>query len=860
MKALGLAPAVAKLVPIKRKLRSTALKSWSRCRRLWWFESVCGLKDADKYAFKVGTALHGVAERYIGMQVNSWEALFPPGWDRGLHEEDVPMIRRMAEGAVTLGIWKARPGLQVEYPMSYLIGRDLRDKRGMPLLAETFSVDDGKGDRTQSEPVRMIDGSPLPAGWDRLPLYASFIDVLDLPGNPPEVLDHKSSRARRWALTPEKLAKDLQVLSYAVVPFALRPEVDLVKLRHAVFLKDEDAPEPIYEVKAETTPAVVAAMWEGVIQAAEDMEFLRHAAPRVDEPGQPEERARNFKKVRCAIDEGPARVKDACEAYGGCPYKDVCFGRATVQQVTRRLDTPSMMGILDQKGVTATKRAYGLVTQPKNAAGHVHKTGLIFPLTPSTTPTNASPGFPKEFPMAFGRPAPTPAPAPIIKPGVEAYVRDPGNAAVQYRCRVGEITDGATTLSFFPRADTAPDYAKLHIDYQCDGVPVDQLAVSPWPGAVVTDYRDALIADNRPAPDWVDASGGSWVNGVLQVAKPAAASAADKPLARPPSDGKFGLAGAPKPPAAPAAPAAPASKVQAMAQQTQRVAAENQAAAAAIPAATFAPAEGDILVVKQNDHSFWGPLSGKQATVLIVSAGEQGPILSVDIDGVEYNDVAAGRFELVTVQAVAVTPEQYQAGISALVGQLVALKLSSGQSFNCVLEAADAAGITALGDKLKVAWADVVSCSPMSVADVPGMPVAKLKRLTRKQQAAAAEALAGTSTATAPTAGAPAAPPAPPAAPAAPPAPPAGTQPVAPGMALTMALDMVNAALTGGKVTRKVLEGLKPLLETALVNQKDELAESMTAVPPLFSKSEIMERLGAASAALNQAASMLDRV
>jgi hypothetical protein len=65
---------------------------------------------------------------------------------------------------------------------------------------------------------------------------------------------------------------------------------------------------------------------------------------------------------------------------------------------------------------------------------------------------------------------------------------------------------------------------------------------------------------------------------------------------------------------------------------------------------------GDVIEVKQNDHSFWGPLSGHQGLVIDVSAGETCPMLTITMNGQEYESVASSRFKLVSRAAAPVTP------------------------------------------------------------------------------------------------------------------------------------------------------------------------------------------------------------
>lgn len=819
---------VATPQPLPCKLRSTAVKAWGMCHRKWWFDNVAGMPQADRYHFVVGTVLHSVAERYISRQAKCWEDLFPPGWDAKLADDDRAWARIVAEEAVAKGIWQARPDLHVEYPIAYLVGHEFRDRRGMPLLARTQAVADAKGERTQAIPTSLLDGRPLPTGWNRLPLYASFIDVLDLPT--PAILDHKTTKARRYALTSEKLAKDAQVLCYAVTPLALRPEVDRVRLQHNVFLKGENP--DVYPVEAEATLESVNACWDGIIKASEDMQLLREVAPRIDVPGHPEERAGNWQRVSSAIEAGTA--KEACNAYGGCAYRDVCFGRCTHQQLTRRLDAPDVRKLLEQQGISPATRKFGLAPNTTRPA----RTGLIVPASTAA----------KEITMPFPKSAPA-----ALAVNSDAYVGDPENPTIQYRCRVKSIDGQEATLWLYPDVAVAPKFASLSEMFQAV-VPLDAVNLRPNPTASVIGYAASLSKAGIVPPQWEPDEPAA------QVAVQAAAPTPAKDT-RPPRDGKFGLAGAP------AAPAAPADVV---------------------PAPTFEPQVGDRVQVLPTQHPYWGQYAGKEASITAV--GPDG-LLTLEIEGLPHDGVNTGRLKLIASAGDAVPVD-----VTALVGQIVSVRLK-GQAapFNGVLEEANVEGVVMMSGKFKATWDQVEHVGPISYGDIPGAPPPKAPRAKKGATPEGAASPSPASNQPSSAASAPAAmPSATPAGASTPPSEQRSTSTSAtsaapgsdaaqqqqqqiagtsdPSTALDRVVAAVQAVVNGdSKVTRKAFEALLPplldaqrYLSTTLqryveVSSANEVLAKGPTAPGAFTRADVAAKLTLVRQEMEALAAMLER-
>lgn len=820
----------ASAVKIEANSSASQHKTFDACRRKWAFEKVWGVKDRERHHFVFGHVLHSVAERYILGKTTSWEELFPKAWNAGLDEYESNQIRTMASKAVERGVWQAVPDSYIEFPLAFLVGPEFVDARGLPLLAKADTYHDEHGVRRIAQLTSLYDGRPLPPGWNVLPPYVGFIDHMILAATPPTISDHKTSKNRKYATTPGKLAEDLQVLSYAAVPMAIRPEVDLVQLRHNLFLKDDSA-EP-YVVPAVAPFDKVRATWNHIRANAVDMLRIRQDAPKVVDASNPYARANNWQRVKSAIEEG--RTKDACETYGGCPFKDICFGRATAEQVIRRLDSPDPQTI-----VRAPEPTFGLRGRPAPTPSQPYNAPSRFAPKLTTTPTipwptlpdgkpDLSPLFPNTQPPAPRRSQelsmPFASPARALAVGQDVYIVDPENAALQYRARVLTLTDQEAGLALYPNPDIAPVFDTLGASYRVL-IPKETVLTLPHVTAKVRGYQDTL-------KEMGQTENSDWTAATAPTTAPALA-VTDKPTTKPPRDGAFGLKGAPVTTPVPVAEALPAGT----------------------PAwALHGIANGTVLTVKPTTHTYWSKYVGKQATVAGTEPGdiEGSTNIHVVIEEHPHPAVNAHRFELATIR-----PEV------ALVGQVVVLTLKSTFSaYNCVLEGANADGVTYLNGR-KAPWSDVKSLVIMGEGQIPGAPPTPEQKAAAKA-AAKAEKAAAKEAAKAATPAAPSADAAAPAQQAVP-----GTESVPtiePGQALQNAIEAVQAALDGGKVTRKVLEGVAPLLAAAKTYQ-DWLASGVSAapqttpkLPPLFKPSEIGLVVEQAKALVTKASNMLAQV
>jgi len=788
--------------PLESNVSASQVKLYDRCARLWWLNYVGGVREKRLHHFVLGESLHSVGERFLLGQATCEAELYPPGWNAGLTEDESLWISRATRHAIETGVWQLLEDAYVEFPILFLTGAEHVDARGLPLLAAAKIYVDEKGVRRHGTPECLIDGSPLPSGWNATPPFVGFIDLLKL-GQGPAIIDHKSAKSRKYASSPKKLAEDLQVLSYAAVPLVLDPTATNVRLRHNVFLKCEDT-KIAYAVDANATLQRVLEQWQHNRAVVSEMVSLRTHFPK-DHGASPFKRAKHWIKIRSAIDENRP---DACREYSGCPFRDACAGLCSIEAVVQRLDAPAPPSFVQVDDDARKPRTFGL-----NLAITAKPRSYAFAQTPPPPP-----------PAPPVQPAPKDPPmftAPKLTVGNDGYILDPSNPAKQYRCRVLTAANeqGVVAIALWPNQDTEPNFEKLGAVYRTD-VPQSGILAVPSISATIVAYEAELVTHNVAPQDL------SWEPAAPQ--SPMANAGASSVVGREPPDGRFGLVGVqtPGPAAGPAAVTAPGN----------------------LPGIALIPI-GTILRVAATDHPFWAKLKGKLAKVGDMAPGEHpgSTLYTVEIDGHPYPDVDSKRFEPVPVSlpapTVVIDPVlKSSMALIAFCGRLVGK--------NCSIEFKDAGGyenrinakvekacidendgISVFGGTLKVLYSNIITIRELTEGDIPGVTLPKgpgkvlgnLDADTQKahdkiakaqEKAAKKEAKANKSLGAVPTAPATVA---------------AEIRALVPASteqasALDTASDVVHATLNGGKVTRKVLEALVPLLANAKAHQADREA------------------------------------
>ena len=225
----------AHLQRISLNLSASQRKCWKRCKRLWWLERQAKLPQRDAMHFKVGHALHAVAERYLKRESKDWGSLFPDGWDKGLDDDGKEYVPFAAKQAIELGLWQAVDGILVEEPIAMLVGREFTDDRGMPFLARATDFVDEHGIRRIAGLKCMLDGSPLPAGYNRLPPMVGFIDLAGLTTTVPFILGFQDRQDAQVYTHPGKAQTWIGRFSSTFVGCLLSGEMRRCAMRPTLF-------------------------------------------------------------------------------------------------------------------------------------------------------------------------------------------------------------------------------------------------------------------------------------------------------------------------------------------------------------------------------------------------------------------------------------------------------------------------------------------------------------------------------------------------------------------------------------------------------------------------------------------------
>lgn len=386
------------LMRLRPFMRTSAsqISNFELCRRKWWFKSVLGLPEMKQSGAAFGTVFHGVVERYLkaddagyldGKPVN----LYPPGWDRIYRQTWVGGKRVDTEDIEA--IMTAREQLMI---------RELID----------IGIETGVLAR---KPRRLIEhGVTLPV-TDSVQLIGA-IDVF-VPND--YIEDHKTTKKWRYAKSSKALAEDRQVLIYAKAAIEKARQErgaipDQIFVRHNQYCREPENAIRVRKVEATVTRAAVESNWRQVVEITEDMR-------------------------KTALVVSPSDVPDpepnACRAFGGCPFINICGKTESVEAYVTRVDRlngdvrerlaaeqqkPSASEEQDDMGLNFTK-----LTQkaPPAATGNPQVNPPAVAAAPPPPATPAPAALPAAVPAAKGSglfakrmAAAPPAAAPVTDP------------------------------------------------------------------------------------------------------------------------------------------------------------------------------------------------------------------------------------------------------------------------------------------------------------------------------------------------------------------------------------------------------------------------------------------------------------
>jgi hypothetical protein len=304
------------------------IKDFMRCQRLWVLTRMWKIPTIKKAkVFGMGNILHAVFERWLdaddtGRNPKTGEVveLYPEGWRTWtekdgtggtITDDEAKLIQLHVENAIEKGILVRRTGRETEAEM----------KR------------------------KLIEGVIL-IGYIDLLITAEF-----------ELQDHKTCKSKRYALSAAKLAKDVQVLTYAheLVMRLLEEEgynesnlPERINLVHNQFSKDPADPWCRSMVAKEDGEVGVSLQsirnnWEMLKAIAMQMKKLaENVKKNYPDP-------KDWSKI-----EGPKDV-DACNAYGGCPFMPVCVRRERLSDYIKRVEQANAL-----QGKTLSQRSQNM--------------------------------------------------------------------------------------------------------------------------------------------------------------------------------------------------------------------------------------------------------------------------------------------------------------------------------------------------------------------------------------------------------------------------------------------------------------------------------------------------------------------
>ena len=227
---------------------ASQLKTWELCPRKWAWEYVAKFKQPPTPAMLRGTAMHKALER--------------------IYLEKTTLAKQVERGQCTPEIAAiAEPGLMF-----------LPDARAKVDVERKLSL---KPPHTRHK-------------------YRGYVDLSYVLTTGPVVLDHKTTSAKKWALTPETMTTDLQVALYAREALVRFPGTSTVDLRW-VYYRTSKTPKA-WVSRAVWSVDEVLQRFERVEQTADAVTDHRHEKDPLKYPYRPE----------------------SCSAYGGCPHVTRC--------------------------------------------------------------------------------------------------------------------------------------------------------------------------------------------------------------------------------------------------------------------------------------------------------------------------------------------------------------------------------------------------------------------------------------------------------------------------------------------------------------------------------------------------------
>jgi hypothetical protein len=268
-------------------LSPSQLTTYSSCNRKWWFEKVLRLRSPSTTAQQLGTTLHAVLERYLEADelgrtpAGDAVEIYPEGWDEAITPDESQLVQVLVSGAIEAGILSKEIGRKIEHQFWIRLHEDV---------------------------------------W-----VMGYADALYYD----KAVDHKTTTAFKWALTPKQLEENIQLLIATKVLMLLAERrgdnsPEKISVIHNYFLKNQERPK-VKQVIGTVTPDEVEDFWQGLKVTALDMLDLRGSIRGA---------------TRWADVEGPENPAKTCNAYGGCYFKRVCTKSVPIGKFIKMQITP----------------------------------------------------------------------------------------------------------------------------------------------------------------------------------------------------------------------------------------------------------------------------------------------------------------------------------------------------------------------------------------------------------------------------------------------------------------------------------------------------------------------------------------
>lgn len=267
------------------------LETFARCPRAWWFDKVVRVPRQPKRSQIKGSAMHRCLENYLG-GADDEKGIFSPGWYKSkegtLTTAEQTQVINAVKALIDQNVVRRRPGQRIEHKF--------RDTLGDHIWMLGY-ID------VMNTPVGELTADP--SAW--------------------EIEDHKSTSSDRYLKSDKTLSNDLQMARYA----------------HAVWLYAAQKGVQLEDIPVRHNQAV----WDGKVSCATGI-ITKERRLEVNEQSRAlaneifDLSNSGIAKISQWNEVEQYRQPDACKAFGGCPYQEVCTMSMNADRFLDRFNQP----------------------------------------------------------------------------------------------------------------------------------------------------------------------------------------------------------------------------------------------------------------------------------------------------------------------------------------------------------------------------------------------------------------------------------------------------------------------------------------------------------------------------------------